>query len=715
MHGRDNSFGVKTGVERTELKRFIYRADVRNDILSMYDCHTFRLKKMDKVIGIMVVTATLFYTFKNFDCLLYLEFQPSNSKNIVHKIALNKLDLEAHVSKQIREFIHNKPKLVHLLEKLVDSIDICRQSLYSRPMIRYTPKSRASTPLYFINKHRRSQAEDRWTERLLQENSILGQFTKRFGKYYAICTVRRLAYSKGFEAEIYFTKLQKRFGFTIFNEELLELDKDLLHKIYEISSAEILYIIEQKKFNYQEILAEITKLQEEFKVNASSEDPDWRNKSIRRFQESGGSLVLETMKKRKNKDPLSNEEAEIERRTNKVLMFYQFERIVSNMNVRFNPSNQPILQISNFTGILKETLLQSYGTTPSNQLFHFEITCVIHSPDKPTLWKLHRYLGSSKILEMKLHMKIFMVETDTFKNDSMRLVDALSLFPDIQEKINNGRFQYSDLLKIAESMYHSFRRNYSNSTLQSTCPETNQISHFVQSGMTRLVQKCTSEIRFVDHQYIKEEFPVLLAREVFTTRPMRLIVIMIKDTESIQFLIYSSDSNMIFSRDVEISSFESELPYFKQMMFAGLRLELGKRLISLFKNSLLLETFSREEIKGEFGENRKTAKNRALPIELLSALTAVAQNPKIVEQNNKDTDNKQNTRQVPSRTPSPSLTNNISRTQRHTKPILAQGLIQGLGLTKQLKKAPAPAPTSHIFNISERMNPAQPTSKKPPR
>lgn len=209
----------------------------------------------DNSMGRLSVVCEVFYTFTVLDVLMYFEFQANSSKNIILKLALNKNDIELHITSNIRSILFDRVLLNRAISGFLERVSFIRTPMYMRPVVQY--RRHKGTLYQYENTFRGSLVTEFWLEKVAREQKVVNQYVKRFGKFYAVLTVFKVTNIDGFEVEVYFPKGQKRFIFQMFNEELMLIDMNTIQRLYEVSSEEIRVLAEVNKGDYRKVKAEI--------------------------------------------------------------------------------------------------------------------------------------------------------------------------------------------------------------------------------------------------------------------------------------------------------------------------------------------------------------------------------------------------------------------------------------------------------------------------
>ena len=235
------------------------------------------------------------------------------------------------------------------------------------------------------------------------------------------------------------------------------------------------------------------------------------------------------LKKKKEVSQKSKREKFLIDKANAYLLVYQWDKIVNTMSLGFNPSNQPVIQIKAFRAVLKECLLQTCNISLTDEMFWFEIIIAYHNPDQSNFWTPTKKLPENQLLQSELLFRMKLVRKQISRNDKVILSTMLKFYPDIKKKMKQYMFCYSDLLNMGEDLYMKLRMNFTNPELIDSCPDQHQISHFIQKGQLKLPQKSTSQFRLTSRQYLTDDYPILLCRKPFTSKPLRILCIMMID------------------------------------------------------------------------------------------------------------------------------------------------------------------------------------------
>jgi hypothetical protein len=260
---RLNKIQAKPEVDLSNLKSQIWQSTVRSDISHVFDSQKYYMCMKDRSMGRLAITCEVFYTFRTADYFLYIEMHPLERSNKMLKLILNKADIAGHICADLMSFLFDKPKIIRVLENFLARLWFERTSLYYKPAISYTKSDHED--YVFVNRQRCSRSNTTWLEKRHREQSIVGQYVKRFGKMYTIVTVYKVVNFLGFEIEIYVPRIQKRFFFQIFNQEVLDIDGLTVDKIYQITSDDFKSLVEKNRGDYKKVKEGIAALMVNFR------------------------------------------------------------------------------------------------------------------------------------------------------------------------------------------------------------------------------------------------------------------------------------------------------------------------------------------------------------------------------------------------------------------------------------------------------------------
>ena len=246
-----NTIEMRPEFDLKKLKSCIWQSAVRSDIRSTFDTVRYQVGITDHRIGRLIVTCDIFFSFRSMDIFIYLEIHSIASKNKISKLALNKEDIERHLAKDLLSFLFKKDQVIRAISGFLSRLRFDRASLYYKPVIVHVKNKHEN--YVFVNRLRGSTTKSAWLEKRHQEQQIVGQYVKRFDKMFVILTVFKVVNLDGFEVEIYVPRIQKRFFFQIFNEEMLEIDSKTVQQIYQIGSNDIKVLAELHRGDYKKI------------------------------------------------------------------------------------------------------------------------------------------------------------------------------------------------------------------------------------------------------------------------------------------------------------------------------------------------------------------------------------------------------------------------------------------------------------------------------
>lgn len=306
-------------------------------------------------------------------------------------------------------------------------------------------------------------------------------------------------------------------------------------------------------------------------------------------------MVVNLIQGNSSKGPLGQTELEVLRKSNRLLMIYQWGSMLQFMRLNFNAANLPTVKIGNFRAVLKETLLTRFSSNLNNNPYSFEIVLNFPNRDKTFFLSSIKTIPFSKVLELDMFIRLKLPKENKCYNDRVTLKKLLEFFPQLQRKVSIEDIKYSDLLHLAREMFTSFHKNYLDADILGRAPSVNALSFFVREALANVSQTHNSGIGRPSEQINANKYPVLLAKKAVSVHPLRMAVIMLPDPDSIEFYLYSLDSNIECSKVVPISDCEAMFPFIKALLpQPGLREEIGERLFAAHKNTLLMELFIKE-------------------------------------------------------------------------------------------------------------------------
>lgn len=274
----------------------------------------------------------------------------------------------------------------------------------------------------------------------------------------------------------------------------------------------------------------------------------------------------------------------------RLLLFYQMERIVDFMQVRSTSSNQTLVYLSTFRAVLKQILVRDcFYHIDRPRMYWFEVTLAFGEKENGQLQSSTRYTNRKSILDCKLFIRVRSVLDNHMRNDKLLLSDILSMYPHLGKKMESGDFSYSDLVRTGERMYKQFRRLYTNGISEKSVSSTEDLADFLDVGKVHRIQKPISKIYGISERFFSQDYPILLHRGPITAMPRRVAAVILLDKTTVQFLVYEMNSSKTHSMVKSLDWVKVQLPFFDQLMLEGSRIELGKRLLLIAKNPLLID------------------------------------------------------------------------------------------------------------------------------
>jgi hypothetical protein len=287
---------------------------------------------------------------------------------------------------------------------------------------------------------------------------------------------------------------------------------------------------------------------------------------------------------------------EVLKKSNRLLMTFQWENMLSFMQIGFNAANLPTVKIGNFRAVLKETILAAFSTNADGVTYSFEV--VLNFPTRQANFFLSnlKKIPFVSLQELDLFIRVKYPKDNRFYNDRTSLKKLCAFYPDLKQKIDLQILQYSDLIHLGERMFRSFKINYLNPEKLKQVPTVNALSYFIKEGLAEIEQTRNSTIGNFSEKYKESKYPILLCRKTMTVQPMRVAVIMLPSADTVEFYVYALDSNIECSKIVSLADVELNFPFLRTLLpQPGFRQSIGERLFTTYKNTLLMELYFKED------------------------------------------------------------------------------------------------------------------------
>lgn len=281
------------------------------------------------------------------------------------------------------------------------------------------------------------------------------------------------------------------------------------------------------------------------------------------------------------------------------LLFYQLERFIKGFTLN-KAAGQLMIGLSNFKAVMKQMILRRCCYSDDrDRMFWFEAMLTIDQDPFAKLGGSTRYMKHDAILNSRILLRVRTVVGYHMKNDKIKLSEALMMFPEYQELMNSGDFNQGHLTRILEKMCDKYKENCHDETLLKR-NEFDTVTYFIHQGQMKIQQKSISKIYEVSRRFFHNDYPILIYRSPLTMRPLQMVAIILNDPATVQFMVYKKDSAEVHSILRSVESFSNLFPFFQQLLIHGDRLEVGKRLLLIMKNYLIIEinNRTREEAVG---------------------------------------------------------------------------------------------------------------------
>lgn len=299
---------------------------------------------------------------------------------------------------------------------------------------------------------------------------------------------------------------------------------------------------------------------------------------------------------------------------NRILLVYQLERIIRELRLS-DSSGQLLIGLSNFKAVMKHMVVrQCYYNDDREKMFWFEAMLTLNQNALEELGKSIKYHYNSTLESCKILFRVRTVVGDHMKNDKLSFKEILDMHPDYKAMIDSGDFKHAHLVRIVQNMYHKFRSNCNNDAILTRSEEENSLTYYMHLGQLKKTQKSISKIYGLENRLFNNDFPILLYRAPLTTRPLQLVAIFLVDAGTVQFMVYEKDSSEITTVTRSVESFADSFPFFNSMLSRGRRSEVGKRLLLMMKNFLILELYTRNLMRSKQIPVMRGTLNSSLPV-----------------------------------------------------------------------------------------------------
>lgn len=163
------------------------------------------------------------------------------------------------------------------------------------------------------------------------------------------------------------------------------------------------------------------------------------------------------------------------------------------------------------------------------------------------------------------------------------------------EKLNKMCFFQSELIDLCNFLKFKIR----NMDLQQNILELQETSInlirecSIKKDITGItIRKINSNILLQNIHFNKERKFILIYRSVFTLRPLKIATVSFAIYKMAFYIdIYDLKNSQIFSKKIKLFLVKKYLPFIKEMISWNLFYVVGERLIKIFKNNLIVESF----------------------------------------------------------------------------------------------------------------------------
>lgn len=618
--------------------------DVKRSLL--FDTYNGYLKTLNKLetifvakvanIGTVIVKAESYHNWlgdsatKN---LVYVRFTvvPRKARLQTYKIVMRDVDIKRILNVEIYPHMRNEKVIISIYTRLCHYLRLEVTSLFkhlSFPMTLLDKSATYSNIRVCKNVANSTMFEDSdsFIVPVVCCKIIVGKIVTKIDGKFAVVTVTRDSNTNILSLDFYFPQLirnlktflfastkstQMRTKFTKNLEKLLQRRLDNLHTSFAGQHHMDVTLTGQQRgistelLDYQAYIAKIQALLEaenrthSFSLGNQSEVFNLNNMSL---MSSGGNDF--SMMEHNDVTVISDTNSE----RFKTQLYWDV--LIKSVTVHRRARNKQILQLGNCRNILKEIVFRK-EVMISGQLYYFEV--IAEKPKSDYLLKKFKSEMFQNIKGVYYFLKVSNLTSMFEKNSKLTFFKAIELLgmKFEREHLVNIQLIKSIAYLLCKKMYSGIRDTYRRreGRMKSMQPYKNvhlenkngdeQLPHTKQHTLFQPLTSYIDATKVIDmtlHTRICEAVKVketdkyeLLFKSTLAIKPPLLLEIHLSnDKQEILFLVYNNLKRNYHNVIMNIPDILKVIPFFQEILALGMKHDLGKRLLTTYKNMLIV-------------------------------------------------------------------------------------------------------------------------------
>lgn len=279
-----------------------------------------------------------------------------------------------------------------------------------------------------------------------------------------------------------------------------------------------------------------------------------------------------------------------EQKNDKLFKLSIWESLISLFKVRHpKKHSSSVLEVGSFTGIIRETIVDKYYCSGVHQE-SFRFIATIRKSESSNWHKNSFHMDPRSFSTTRFYFRVCFSSDNSILNDKFSFGFLIENMPHLKETAKHRAINQKDLIDIMDDISFRYFNQFESSPLESMKSKIN-----IKSFFGDVLENDSKTLKENDTQKNKENV-VTLFKTCFSFRPAKTLIILIENTNILNFKVYDLTTGIIKNIRIPINLVVRKLTYFRQMLELGLHSQLGERLYKNYKNHLLLQNKEEQSI-----------------------------------------------------------------------------------------------------------------------
>lgn len=510
-------------------------------------------------------------------------FFPSNSKTKRYKFLISLNDIQEFLQININ-FDNERTMMIYLNSYVISKLRLIKGNLYHFLGINFEKifhyHSQNKRFITYKMKFHRVVYEDKEKISFLKKEYMsyrtILHVVKKIKKEFCILTIQKHNYLKHWVINIYVKSSNRRFLCYITNEDIIKMSPSFLEDLYPIEMGTI----------------------NQFFLSNNQSNTCY--KSFISYYEN-----MRTQPKNVNGTPKNLiENKKITKQCHLFIEMKFWEDLLKKMHFSANFNGKLKINIDNFKGIIREFLFQEIfeKKRDNENLYFLEVFCENRRSKSPIdIFNCLPQFTYQIANNYNVYIRLTNLQNLAVSNEKFTLRDLIYSYSleEINgrniEKLNKMCFLQSELIDLCNFLKFKIRNMDLQKNildLQETPMNLIQECSIKKDITGKTIRKINSNILFQNIHFNKERKFILIYRSVFTLRPLKIATVSFAIYKMAFYIdIYDLKNSQIFSKKIKLLLVKKYLPFIKEMISWNLFYVVGERLIKIFKNNLIVESF----------------------------------------------------------------------------------------------------------------------------